>query len=156
MLTSVTTIIQSLNHHIMVSIAYPRGRCQALKYASRVETLEPSQDSKYVSRGKQPDFENTYSVPVPLILEREYILIETTMMAMNASVQTIAINDPPLSRSPPLGTGSVAMGVLEVLRNEVEIKSDERICARRESILSQPYRWLLSVDGRSMRRVQSF
>ena len=55
-------------------------------------------------------FEDTYSVPVPLIFKREYILIKTITMAMQLSIQIIASNDPRLSWSPPLGTGNEAIG----------------------------------------------
>ena len=36
------------------------------------------------------------STPMPFILNREYILSATTMMAMGTSVQIIAIKDPAL------------------------------------------------------------
>ena len=65
-------------------------------------------------------FQNTYSVPVPLILSREYILITTTMVAMVASVQTIASNDPRLFWSPPLGTGSDAIRIMAHARREAQ------------------------------------
>ena len=68
----------------------------------------------------QLNSKDTYSVPVPLILNREYILIKTTMVAMVASVQTIASNDPRLFWSPPLGMGSEAIGIVAHVGNEAE------------------------------------
>ena len=62
----------------------------------------------------------TYSVPVPLILNREYILIKTIMVAMVISVQTIASKDPRLFWSPPLGTGSEAIEIEAPVRNEAQ------------------------------------
>lgn len=57
---------------------------------------------------------------MPLILNREYILIKTIMVAMVASVQTIASNDPRLFWSPPLGTGSEAIDVTAPVGNEAQ------------------------------------
>ena len=64
------------------------------------------------------EFKDTYSVPMPLILKREYILIETITTAIEVSVQIISISNPPLSWSPPLGTGSEAIGIMIYLRNK--------------------------------------
>ena len=70
---------------------------------------------------------NTYSVPVPLILKREYILIKTMAIAIEVSIQTIAIKDPPLSWSPPLGTGSEAIG-MALLRKEAPSDGRNQMC----------------------------
>lgn len=83
---------------------------------------------------------NTYSVPVPLILRREYILIKTMMTAMEASVQTIASNDPPLSWSPPLGTGSEAMIILALLKWEARGNRRNRYARGKEYDSDGPYR----------------
>ena len=61
---------------------------------------------------------NQSSRPVALILNRAYILNATTMMAIGTSVQNIAISDPPLSRSPPGGTGSAFMLRYDLVRYE--------------------------------------
>lgn len=72
------------------------------------------------------DVENTYSVPILLILKREYILIKTTIMAIETSVQKVANNDPPLFWLPPRGTGSEAIRTMVTLRIEVHINQTRK------------------------------
>lgn len=136
MLTSVKTIIQSLNHNHKVSIAYLRGHvglgmCSE-RQVSKSRTLYTQHI--YMISG------NTYSVPVPLILRREYILIETMMTAMEASVQTIASNDPPLSWSPPLGTGREAIAILALLKWEAQGNRRNRYAREKEYGSESRYR----------------
>ena len=107
-LTSVRTIIQSLDYTSKL-VLFTQGSVEAEKVLrdSRLP-IRVSGIKIYVLK-RTCGFEDTYSVPMPLILKREYILIETTMIAMEASVQTIANNEPHLFWSPPLGTGSEAI-----------------------------------------------
>lgn len=136
MLTSVKTIIQSLNNDYKVSIAYSRGHVGlglcSKRHVSQIRNLY----AQYIYMIS----ENTHSVPVPLILRREYILIKTMMMAMAASVQTIASSDPPLSWSPPIGTGSEAIAILALLRWKAQGNRRNRYARGKEYGSESAYR----------------